>query len=110
MAAVRWVVVLVVKDKLFEKGCVVGSFGLCGSFGFVRSDKGTHPLSCSLSPTSVRAPKLPSLGSTSGSLVQRFEQFLTRKQIEDQIKLWEDSCHSLLHPKTDSDKVGSSTH
>jgi len=42
--------------------------------------------------------------STSGSPAQRFEQFLTRKQIEDQIKLWEDSCNSLLHPKTDSDK------
>ena len=48
--------------------------------------------------------------STSGSPAQRFEQFLTRKQIEDQIKLWEDSCNSLLHPKTDSDKVGLSTH
>ena len=47
--------------------------------------------------------------STSGDLHQRLESFLTRKQIEDQIKLWEDSCRSLLNPKTDSDKVGLST-
>jgi len=42
--------------------------------------------------------------NTSGDPGRRFESFLTRKQIEDQIKLWEDSCRSLLHPKTDSDK------
>ncbi len=47
--------------------------------------------------------------NTSGDPGRRFESFLTRKQIEDQIKLWEDSCRSLLHPKTDSDKVGLST-
>ena len=47
--------------------------------------------------------------STSADLHQRLESFLTRKQIEDQIKLWENSCRSLLNPKTDSDKVGLST-
>jgi hypothetical protein len=75
------------------------------------ADRTTKPLKESSAESSAPPNKTESAAiSTSGSLVQRFEQFLTRKQIEDQIKLWEDSCHSLLHPKTDSDKVGSSTH
>ncbi|CAG5097464.1 Oidioi.mRNA.OKI2018_I69.XSR.g15084.t1.cds [Oikopleura dioica] len=37
-------------------------------------------------------------------LDRRLEGFLSRSQIEEQIKLWEDSCRSLIQPKTDSDK------
>lgn len=75
------------------------------------ADRTTKQLKESSAESSAPPNKTESASiSTSGSLVQRFEQFLTRKQIEDQIKLWEDSCHSLLHPKTDSDKVGLSTH